>query len=73
MKALRAWFDFDDVLPSVDGAASRIVMSVDGKTTGIKKVIDMAEDGVMYDLQGRKVKRPTKQGVYISGGRKIIR
>lgn len=73
MKALRAWFDFDDVLPSVDGAATRIVLSVDGETTGIDRVIDIAGNGEMYDLQGRKVKHPARQGIYISGGRKIIR
>lgn len=73
MKALRAWFDFDDVLPSVDGAATRIVLSVDGETTGIDRVIDIAGNGEVYDLQGRKVKRPARQGIYISGGRKIIR
>lgn len=73
MKALRAWFDFDDVLPSVDGAATRIVLSVDGETTGIDRVIDIAGNGEAYDLQGRKVKRPARQGIYISGGRKIIR
>lgn len=73
MKALRAWFDFDDVLPSVDGATTRIVLSVDGETTGIDRVIDIAGNGEVYDLQGRKVKRPARQGIYISGGRKIIR
>jgi hypothetical protein len=73
MKALRAWFDFDDVLPSVDGAATRIVLSVDGETIGVGRVIDIAGNGEVYDLQGRKVKRPARQGIYISGGRKIIR
>lgn len=48
----------------------------DGETTGIQLVQD---EGLMvngssdyYDLQGRRVAQPTKKGLYIQNGRKVI-
>ena len=33
---------------------------------------DTNEAGAWYDMQGRKVSKPTKAGVYIRGGRKVV-
>ncbi|MBR5729523.1 MAG: hypothetical protein IKX61_04860, partial [Prevotella sp.] len=30
------------------------------------------DDGIYYDLSGRKVNAPTKKGIYIKNGRKVV-
>lgn len=40
--------------------------------TGINNVDATTEGDVIFDLQGRKVTRPTKRGVYIVNGRKVV-
>lgn len=69
MKAFRAYFEFEDVLSSVDGSAT-IRMSMDRELTGISDVLRAAPTDAYYDLQGRRVLRPSK-GVYIYQGKKI--
>ena len=69
MKAFRAYFEFEDVLSSVDGSAT-IRMSMDRDLTGISDVLQDAPADTYYDLQGRRVLRPSK-GVYIYQGKKI--
>lgn len=69
MKAFRAYFEFEDVLSSVDGSAT-IRMSMDRELTGISDVLQEAPANTYYDLQGRRVLRPSK-GVYIYQGKKI--
>ena len=70
MKAFRAYFDFDDVLASVD--ASRIVLSLNNETSGISQIENKAmKNENVFDLQGRRVAQPQK-GLYIKGGKKVI-
>ena len=70
MKAFRAYFDFDDVLASVD--ASRIVLSLNNETSGISQIENKAmKNENVFDLQGRRVSQPQK-GLYIKGGKKVI-
>ena len=46
--------------------------SVDGETTGIS-TLELSEDAaVYYDLQGRRVTKPTMKGVYIKNGKKVM-
>ena len=75
MKAFRAYFDFLDVLTSVENAASRVIMSFGDETTGIGATLNdtgqMINDRFVYDLQGRKVAQPQK-GLYIKNGRKEV-
>ena len=41
--------------------------------TGITKGIrNDVQETAIYDLQGRRVVKPTKPGVYISGGKKFV-
>ena len=49
------------------------LMFDDGESTGIDEVnrVESKED-VIYDLQGRRVKNPSK-GIYIINGRKVVR
>ncbi len=44
-------------------------------TTGIEAAVNKAAavKGTIYDLQGRRVDSPSRRGVYIKDGRKIIR
>jgi hypothetical protein len=43
-------------------------------STGIKEIDNVRPmgDGSVYDLQGRKVTTPTRKGVYIQKGHKIV-
>jgi hypothetical protein len=73
MKAYRAYFYFEDILPEVEGAGSRIMMSFDNKNTSIKEHSNLKpQSSNLYDLQGRKVINPTN-GLYIKNGKKIIK
>jgi hypothetical protein len=73
MKAFRGYFELADVLTSVEEAGSRIMMSFNSETTGIRDVNGKKEDVrcAVYDLQGRKVLKPVK-GLYIKNGRKEV-
>lgn len=64
-KAFRAYFWFAD-----KAATSRIIMSFDDETTGIKD-LNAGDSDKVFDLQGRSVKTPAK-GVYIKGGKKVM-
>jgi hypothetical protein len=55
--------------------SQRFGVAVTGTSTGIQTVnfADKSSDvAPLYDLQGRKVEQPTKSGVYIQKGKKII-
>ena len=55
--------------------SQRFGVAVTGTATGIQTVnfADKSSDvAPLYDLQGRKVEQPTKSGVYIQKGKKII-
>jgi len=74
MMAYRAYFDFYDVLPEVDNAGARVMMSIDGFTTDLNPATGsgaLTGHGEVYDLQGRRVAAPTK-GLYIRDGKKYI-
>lgn len=72
MKAFRAYFTLSDVLDDVSQAAARVRFSIDDKTTGIQSVNhDAKQANQFYDLQGRRVAKPTK-GLYVKDGRKVI-
>ena len=73
MKAFRGFFELADVLTAVEGADSRISMSFDNQTEGIKETSSLkSQSSNLYDLQGRRVVKPGK-GLYIQNGRKVIK
>lgn len=73
VKAFRCWFDLDAVLDKETDFGSRIIMSfVDDEKTGIKEHTQYLEDGRVYDLQGRRVSKTAKNGLYIKDGKKIL-
>ena len=55
------------------GADAR-VLKIDAEATGVNEVIEVngVNDGSFYDLSGRKVNAPTKKGVYILNGKKVV-
>lgn len=71
IKAFRGYFEFDDVLASLETAASKVKMVFRDETTGIKNVIVETANDDMYDLQGRRIVNPDK-GVYIKNGKKVV-
>ena len=71
IKAFRGYFEFDDVLASLETAPSKVKMVFRDETTGIKNVIVETANDDMYDLQGRRIVNPNK-GVYIKNGKKVV-
>ena len=71
MKAFRAYFEFADVLASVEGSSARVFISFDGGTTGINNVKQTVGDNKYYNLSGQQVENPGK-GLYIQNGKKVI-
>ena len=57
-------------------AGKTVTLSVDGQTTGVTlPTADRAwwtKDDAVYDLQGRRVERPTGKGIYIIKGKKVV-
>ena len=51
-----------------------IVFENDANTTGIDEARSKMEDvrGDVYDLMGRKVQKPSKKGLYIQKGHKVV-
>ena len=71
MKAFRAYFEFADVLASVEGSSAPVFFSFDGETTGINNVQQTVGDNKYYNLSGQQVENPGK-GLYIQNGKKVI-
>jgi len=61
----KAWL----VVPK--SAVSTRGFTIDGETTGIEMIDSDNAEAVYYDLQGRRISRPTSKGVYIKNGKKI--
>ena len=54
--------------------APQLTIVFEGETTGIDEVRSKMEDvrGDVYDLMGRKVQKPSKKGLYIQKGHKVV-
>lgn len=54
--------------------APQLTIVIEGDVTGVNEVRSKMEDvrGDFYDMQGRKVQKPSKKGLYISNGRKVV-
>lgn len=76
MMGYRAYFDFYDVLTSVENADAKVTFEVNGETTDITGVADPHLEGEVYNVQGlhmgknADMKRLPK-GVYIVNGKKV--
>jgi hypothetical protein len=54
--------------------APELTIVVDSETTGISEIETMrnVDNENVYDLMGRKVQKPSKKGLYISKGHKVV-
>ena len=68
--AHRCWLE---IAPSQAAGARRIVFSGSG-TTGVESLTPTLSEGEgdWYDLNGRKINMPTKKGIYIQNGKKVV-
>ena len=67
--ANKAWLQISN-----SEVTARGISIVFGEATGVKEVKEVIEvnDDSWYDLNGRKVNKPTKKGVYILNGKKVV-
>ena len=72
MKGFRGYFESDYNLKDKTVSAPAINIDIDGETTNINDVRGLFEDGAIYDLNGIKIENPTKKGVYIQNGKKVV-
>lgn len=68
IKGFRGYFYFKDFTSS--SPAPNFV--VDGETTNIEGLQIVDGDGRIYNLNGQHVENPTKKGVYIQNGKKVV-
>ena len=62
------------IVPEKVSSAMRVIIREPNGTTTIEEaVIDVLQDNVVYDLQGRRVANPIKGGVYIVNGKKVVK
>lgn len=52
-------------------AKTRTLDVIDGETTGISSAVNSADDEVWYNLQGQRISKPSRKGVYILNGKKV--
>ena len=71
LSAGKCWIQLEK---SPGNARSLSIVFEEGTTTGINAVNTAAgtEDAAVYDLQGRRVMEPTKKGLYIVNGKKVV-
>ena len=62
-RASEDWGRWKEILPIEAYGSTNDIVTVEGE----KKV-----DDIIYDLQGRKVTTPQKNGLYIKNGKKFI-
>jgi len=70
IKGFRGYFYLKDF--SSSAGAPEIILNVDGETTRIDGLQFVTEDGKFYNLNGVQVENPTKKGVYIQNGKKVV-
>lgn len=70
IKGFRGYFWIDDFKSS--SSSPEIVIDINGNTTSIDEVRGLFEDGAFYDMKGMKIENPTKKGVYIQNGKKVV-
>ena len=68
--ANKCWLQIGDQ-PAAARAMTRSITG-GGDTTNMDDVRWQMEDGNYYDLQGRKVEKPNRKGIYIHNGRKVV-
>ena len=53
--------------------ARTLTIDRNNSATAIEAIVEEAADGEQwYDMQGRKINKPTKDGLYIKNGKKVV-
>ena len=68
IKGFRGYFWLD----GFDGSSMAPIFNVDGEATNIDGLQIVNGDGRIYNLNGQHVENPTKKGVYIQNGNKVV-
>lgn len=68
IKGLRAYF----IVPATGAEARIAFIDYDGDTTGISEKTMKVNEGIIYDLNGRRVENMGK-GIYVVNGKKIVK
>ena len=68
--ANKCWLQIGEQVAAARAMTRSIVGG--GNTTNMDDVRWQMEDGNYYDLQGRKVEKPNRKGIYIHNGKKVI-
>ena len=68
IKGLRAYF----IVPTTGDNARIAFIDFDGDTTGIAEKTMKVNEGIIYDLNGRRVENMGK-GIYVVNGKKIVK
>lgn len=71
IKAFRGWFELDAVLDKETDFG--VKMFIDDIETDVDGISVRDEEGTIFDLNGRKVAKPTQRGIYIVNGKKVIK
>ncbi|MDD7335320.1 MAG: hypothetical protein PUG75_02310 [Prevotella sp.] len=71
MAANKAFLYIKD-LPTVTSSAKTLDIEEASEVTGVKNICAEKHSGAIYDLQGRLVEHPSKHGIYIVNGKKVI-
>ena len=74
MWKLRSIHPFEAFMTSLSSAPQYAFGVFEGMTTGIQMMVDgnWIKEEVFYDLQGRRLNNPSKKGVYIVNGKKLM-
>lgn len=71
MAANKAFLYIKD-LPTVTSSAKTIDIEEPSEVTGVKSISMEKHSNAIYDLQGRRIEHPSKHGIYIVDGKKMI-
>lgn len=71
MAANKAFLYIKD-LTTVPSSAKTLDIEEASEVTGVKNIYTEKHSGAIYDLQGRLVEHPSKRGIYIVDGKKVI-
>ena len=73
MGANKAFLNIKDMPEVSVAAAKRFSIETSGETTAITGIHqDAGKNEVIYDLQGRRVEHPSRHGLYIVNGKKVV-
>ncbi|MBQ6938808.1 MAG: hypothetical protein IJN35_03080, partial [Muribaculaceae bacterium] len=58
--------------PAMEANSAEVIDAIMGRTA-IEDITTEEYDDTIYDLQGRKIEKITKAGIYIINGKKVIK